>query len=216
MPSSIAPPSAAEPAFHHSNAAMPAKPVSATSQALGSVASRSRRSTRSADTRRSDSTGGAPNASSTTMPTPRPCNAGNHPAGGIDNDKLRSSQPPTNHCNPNAIPTPSALANTPSSSISPTWIPTSVRWLAPRQRITAAPDRWRSLCRRAAIATATAASTTDTSAARSRKRPARSSAERISGRASPMVSSRCPRPSAGWTVLTKRSTALASPAMTRR
>ena len=122
------------------------------------------------------------------------------PAGGIDSDSVRASQPPTTHCSANAIATPSALANRPSSTISPTWMPTSVRWLAPRQRITAAPDRWRSLCRRAAIATATAASTTDTSAARPRKRPARSSAERISGRASPMVSSRWPRPSAGLTV----------------
>ncbi len=121
---------------------------------------------------------------------------------------VSASQPATAHCNANASATPSTLANTPSSSISPTWMATSVRWLAPRQRITAAPDRWRALWRRAAIATATAASTTDTSAARPRKRLARVSAERISGRAWPMVSRRWPRPSAASPRATKRSVAV--------
>ncbi|MFY0522312.1 hypothetical protein ACN28I_03540 [Archangium gephyra] len=101
-------------------------------------------------------------------------------------------------------------------SSSPPWVPTSVRWLAPRHRITAVLDRCRSLCRRAAMATATAASTTDTNAARLKKRSARSSAERISGRASFTVSRRWPRTSPSRAVRTKRSTASGSPATTSR
>jgi hypothetical protein len=108
------------------------------------------------------------------------------------------------------------LPTRPSISNSPAWMPTSVFWLAPRQRITAEPERWRALCRRAAIATATAASTTDTSAARPRKRSARSSARRISGRAEDAVSSRWPRPRFSRATVLKRSTAVASPATTRR
>ena len=216
MPPSMAPPSVADPAFHHTSAAMPAKPASSTAHAAGSTRSRSRRNTRSADTRRSASTGGAAKASSTTIPTARPCSAGSQPAGGIDRPSASCSHAPTAHCSANATATPSADAISPSSSISPTWIPTRVRWLAPRQRITAAPDRCRSPWRRAAIATATAASTTDTSAARPRKRPARSSAERTSGRASAAVSSRWPRLSEAFAACVKRSTAAASPATTSR
>ena len=72
-----------------------------------------------------------------------------------------------------------------AARISPTWI-ADQRALAARRGNASprCPSRCRALWRRAAIATAIAASTTDTSAARPRKRPARSSAERISGRAS--------------------------------
>ena len=61
-----------------------------------------------------------------------------------------------------------------------------------------------------------AASTTDTSAAKPRKRLARSSAERTFGRASWMVSMRWPRASCGFTAAVNVSTAAASPATTSR
>ena len=65
----IAVASTGDSAFHHSSAARPTRPAIATTQALGSVGSRSRRNTRNAGTRRNASTGGAPKASNTTRPT---------------------------------------------------------------------------------------------------------------------------------------------------
>ena len=77
---------------------------------------------------------------------------------------------------------------------------------APKQRNIAAASRWRRRYRDAASATATAASSTATSADKPRKRSARSSVCRTSGRRSRTDSTRCPGVVALASHVRKRST----------
>ena len=94
--------------------------------------------------------------------------------------------------------------------------PITWAWRAPRQRITAQPSRWRSTKRRVARPTATAASTTASIAAKRRKRSARSSTVRTSGRALSTVSRLSPRCSRSLAQASKRATSAGSPATWRR
>ena len=107
---------------------------------------------------------------------------------------------------------PAAHAPRPSRRNSSEKSLTSCACVAPRQRITAQPSRWRSTKRRVPRPIATPARIAASSAVSPRKRSARSIAERISGRPVSSVSTRWPRSNRGRMLSSTAFTAGAGPA----
>ena len=126
--------------------------------------------------------GGQAKANNNQMPANNPCIAGITPAAG----KSVPSNPPSprimSDCAPQPISVPDTEPNRPTIKNSPSRIVVTLRWVAPKQRITAMLCRWRWLKRLAASATATAAIKTASIATSAKNCCARSSDRRISGR----------------------------------
>ena len=173
IPASIATASVAEPACHHSSAARPPIPASATARAEGSLPS-------------ADAAPATPHPAQRQVQVARGATAppgrrqrpqlGPCAAGGISTLSACASQPATDHWRERDRHAQVHAAR-PSSSSSPTWIPTRCAAARPGSASLPRPTGG-ARCGGAAMAAA-AASTTDTSAARPRKRPPRSSAERF-------------------------------------
>ncbi len=126
------------------------------------------------------------------MPVATPCSAGRIETGGSSvriSDAISSS---STKCAPKPTSTPSTLPSKPTRANSVTYMTVTWFWVRPRQRSIAQASRWRLMKRRAAIATATAASIADSRPTSDRNKPARSSVARISGRPFSSVSMRTP------------------------
>gem|GEM_PF-3930140 len=126
------------------------------------------------------------------MPVAMPCSAGSIDTGGsavLISEAIISS---STKWAPKPTSTPSALPSRPMTPNSSRYSTVTWFWVRPRQRSMAQASRWRPMKRRAAIATATAASIADNRPTSDRNRPARSSVARISGRPFSSVSMRTP------------------------
>ena len=181
-----------------------------TAPPLGAPASR--RMTRTAGTLRSCSSGGSANPNSRVRPTRPPCSAGIAVGLGSWAWMMLPSQDAIRACAANPARHPATQAVTPSIRNSAEYSAMSRDCVAPRQRITAQPSRWRSTNLRVASAMATPARIAASSAVSPRKLCARSSDARTSGRAFSRLSMRCPRSRRGLAQASNASTSFLSPA----
>ena len=192
-PPAVSSASCRSPACHSSSPRKTAAPKPYVTSASGFGAACSRRITRLCGTLRSWSTGGSAKPTSSSMPVAMPCSAGSSDTGGSSVGIKPLTISSSTKWAPKPTSTPSTLPASPTMTNSMrNSAPTSF-CVMPRQRSIAQASRWRCMKRRAAMATATAASIAERSPTSDRKRSARSIVERISGRPFSSVSMRTPR-----------------------